>query len=681
MNTINDEKNAFFLEAVSQANIEIVEILIKAKVDVNTKDNYGRTALMKAVENNQRDLAEILIKAGANINARDNFGWTTLMMAAENGYFEMLEILIKAGANVNEKDELGWTALMKAVENNQRDLAEILIKAGANINNIDNFGRTALIFAANNGYIEVVDMLIESGAKVKIRDNNKWTALIFAIKKFLKVAADYNLDEEDINLDYIWQEKYVYACIINSIIEGGIDYITKLNPSVKKIIEINNANAAINNDYNKKEALKIADKCGYLYLEKLIKEANIDEKINDDDSISLFQAIEKGSSDTVKMIIEAGANVNVRDHNGNTPLKLAVKYNNIDIVKILIEAGADVNTEDNEGNTDYFYAVNNGKGDPLMVKLLLKLGCYDDIDNIVLAARAGNVELVKMLLDEGFFNSLISVALIEAASNGYANIVKMIIKLNNYNHHYDDINVNNYIEYSDEFDNIVREGDIMLTLGNVEWIALNKAIYNNHLEVAKILIGIFSEIGAINNFEAEVLWLAAKADNLDIIRRTISRIGDIGDIDFDRIKYGSYLKELLMEDKLQILLFKAVEIGYDEGCDLVMEALIYSGIDINFKDDNGWTALLIAVENGHIEVVKMLIGAGADINIKGNGGLTALMRAAKNGYIEIVKMLIESGAYLNTKNLDGETAYDLAKNQSTKDLIRQCGGKIGNELK
>ena len=59
----------------------------------------------------------------------------------------------------------------------------------------------------------------------------------------------------------------------------------------------------------------------------------------------------------VKLLIEAGANVNDKDGYGRTALIYAAKKNSVDLVKILIEAGADVNVKDGYGNTALYYAL------------------------------------------------------------------------------------------------------------------------------------------------------------------------------------------------------------------------------------------------------------------------------------------------------------------------------------
>ena len=65
-----------------------------------------------------------------------------------------------------------------------------------------------------------------------------------------------------------------------------------------------------------------------------------------------------------------------------------------------------------------------------------------------------------------------------------------------------------------------------------------------------------------------------------------------------------------------------------------------------------------------------------DINAKNKDGETALMLASSEGHLEIVKLLLlRKGADVNIKNNDGKTALDLAKTKEIKDLLRKAGAK------
>jgi len=91
-------------------------------------------------------------------------------------------------------------------------------------------------------------------------------------------------------------------------------------------------------------------------------------------------------------------------------------------------------------------------------------------------------------------------------------------------------------------------------------------------------------------------------------------------------------------------------------------------LDINFQNpSDGWTALMLASTNGHVEAVKALVNHNANVNLQGKFGETALMYAAFKPYdgkshkylpcrIEVVRVLVENNAIIDLQDGTGDTA-------------------------
>jgi Flp pilus assembly protein TadD len=77
----------------------------------------------------------------------------------------------------------------------------------------------------------------------------------------------------------------------------------------------------------------------------------------------------------------------------------------------------------------------------------------------------------------------------------------------------------------------------------------------------------------------------------------------------------------------------------DEGNTSRVKVLLSKGADVNVKNKDGYTPLLISAFNGHTETVRLLLAKGADVNVKTNKGHTALMSAENEGHAEIVELL------------------------------------------
>lgn len=129
-------------------------------VNIDSRDEDGRTALMYAAFNGYTELMEKLIQRGASVNLYDNFGRTALMFASSGPFPSAVKLLLtnQADPNIADKDE-HFTALMYAAAEGQTDIARLLItfKADPVLKDID--GDNALTFAKNNGHTDVVDLL------------------------------------------------------------------------------------------------------------------------------------------------------------------------------------------------------------------------------------------------------------------------------------------------------------------------------------------------------------------------------------------------------------------------------------------------------------------------------------------------------------------------------------------
>lgn len=76
----------------------------------------------------------------------------------------------------------------------------------------------------------------------------------------------------------------------------------------------------------------------------------------------------------------------------------------------------------------------------------------------------------------------------------------------------------------------------------------------------------------------------------------------------------------------------------------MVKVLVDNGADVNSKDPNGRTLLMIAAIRGYTEIAKLLIAKGADVNVKSDKNETALSLAKANNNNEIIRLLTEAGA-------------------------------------
>jgi ankyrin repeat protein len=112
------------------------------------------------------------------------------------------------------------------------------------------------------------------------------------------------------------------------------------------------------------------------------------------------------------------------------------------------------------------------------------------------------------------------------------------------------------------------------------------------------------------------------------------------------------------------------------GLELPTQLLLEKGADIETKNPNEGTPLILAAREKKKAVMQVLLGKGANINAASKFGNTPLIFAAKSGDESLVRMLLEKGAKVNRKNQEGKTAIDFAVSYpASKDLLTAAAAR------
>jgi uncharacterized protein len=221
-------------DAQEAGNLDQIRSLASAGIDIDTKDAYGATALMKACLWDQRDVVGLLLELQADVNVRDSsFGSTALIFAALAGNLEIAQLLLAHGANPNAATRVGGTALMAASRANHKRIVDLLLDHAADPSRRDKRGFTALIEAAREGSAEAVSSLLAKGkgCDVNAADVDERSALFWAgfkghaevVRQLLKVGAVPDLPDKDGNTALIWACFRDHLEVITLLLECGAD--------------------------------------------------------------------------------------------------------------------------------------------------------------------------------------------------------------------------------------------------------------------------------------------------------------------------------------------------------------------------------------------------------------------------------------------------------------------------
>lgn len=152
-----------------------------------------------------------------------------------------------------------------------------------------------------------------------------------------------------------------------------------------------------------------------------------------------------------------------------------------------------------------------------------------------------------------------------------------------------------------------------------------------------------------------LLMLAIRDDHVEMAKNILGRRPNLA----ARNRYGE-----------TALMFASANCHLD-----LVNLLVAKGAAVNLS---GWNPLSYAAWKGRIEVAKYLLERGADVDAVSSNGISALMMAARGGHYEMVKLLLWEVADPNLRTDTGETALDWAEkagNTEIAELLKQAGAE------
>lgn len=372
--------------------------------------------LAEAARAGDRQAVQTLLEQGLDVNGQGTDGTPALHWAVRVNDRDLVDLLLAAGADVKGANRYGLTPIHVAVNYRHTAMVLRLLGAGADIEAVDESGEPPLLLATRFGDADMVELLLAQGAQVDARDiSYGQTALMIAVREeHADLVQRFLVAGADVNAQSFAGE------------EGRFILPAEVPVGTSKGVGINRMGwpdrGMRHPITGMMTPLMYAVRQGNLELTQWLVEAGADIELADANGISpLISAIlnhsivnvnRTGQSDHLKIaqyLVESGANVNAQDWYGQTALWVAVDIRNLDfqvtatsnrvdreraftLIESLLAAGADPNARTREFPPEKRYIAGTGSN-----------GWVDMTGQtpFLRAALAGDLRVLHLLLDYG----------------------------------------------------------------------------------------------------------------------------------------------------------------------------------------------------------------------------------------------------------------------------------------
>jgi len=476
--------------------------------------------------------------------------------AITNGKIKkVVKLIDQLQYDVNTRNTEGVTPLHLAAYQGNVKLMQFLIQKGALLNSIDNDGYTPLYWAILGNNFYAVHLLIRKGADLQLRPKEKigflsravLTQNIAIIKLLLAKGADPN--EQEMHIAYTPMHYAINAMDASQLLNAD---------------ETTLSGKLMNN--KKRLCTKI-----------------------------------------IALLLDKGGNPDAKNQYGVTPLQLAVKASLTKAVSLMLQKTSDVNLKDNKGYSALHYAALEDNTTVLKQLLknkntLINLQTQKGNTPLHLSAQMGYLDLTKLLITHGadvhIKNEEDATPLHMATWGNSPQIIQQLINAGA------DINVASYLY----------DTPLHIAVRTESYATLNLLLSNTNLDIN----------AQTKEKKKSPLYIPVKKGNLKMVILLVN--------------HGAKLN--LRDYKGNMLLHTASKYGQAAMVNYLLEQ---NKSLIQEKGFQGNTALHFAVVRGYLTIVQKLCEAGIDINEKNDLGYTAFQLAAAAKQFAIMDYFCQKG--------------------------------------
>lgn len=345
---------------------EIAECLIGHGANVWAKQKNGTTALMTAINEGLLSLVKMLVESVPEpdrkryVENAGAFGHTPLMNASEGGYGDIVDYLVDIGADVNTFDKDGCDAFFYATIKNHPDVISRLVSHGVNPCSDPKSGSVMLERALRSGCAEAIRCLAPVISSKEIRYADIMLYRVLSLDSIYTTAIDNNYE-------------ILNTLVIPTYIERAINdpaFAKAMVEDVEKIIDVVWSDTHHNSsqrDTQKIPHIDFATSIRKSFVNRIATELSNNSNIEVETYANnlLLWASTEGNANIVRRLIERNTHldINIANCDKMTPLALASMNGHLEVVRLLVGAGAKIELPDRKGQTALHHSAKMGHSD------------------------------------------------------------------------------------------------------------------------------------------------------------------------------------------------------------------------------------------------------------------------------------------------------------------------------
>lgn len=308
---------------------DLLELLLRYNLNPDTDFIYStckETLLNIYAHDYSIDKLELLISYGADLEARDHNGMTALHWTISDSEFKAAQILIDNGADIEAIDNEGMTPLFRAAASGSIEMVDILLDNGANPFKRNIYRHSILSYACMTD--SILHTSIEKGEQISTFTN------VRPDKTVLNRLIEYT--GKDILTIYD-------AAIMNDIEKA--DELLQKEPS---LLDARNSEGM--------RPLQYAAKIGNAEMVRYLLDKGSHMSCDEDTDPPILLSAFGGSVEVAELLLDNGANMNSRSDIGRLPMHEAAQYDSIDLMRFFLSRDADPNATDSYNNAPIHFA-------------------------------------------------------------------------------------------------------------------------------------------------------------------------------------------------------------------------------------------------------------------------------------------------------------------------------------